>query len=243
MESRAPEPQRRVRGRAGRAARPRRRAGRHRGALRPGGERARGDAVPAPGRAGVRRRAPARPARPGAPWWSRGGTRARWSSRRRTASSTWTPRRTRAPAGASRSSEAAAERQGLDAIRAGIEARDDADRTRSVAPLARSADATYVDSSEMTVDEVVELMAQGGRAGVLYATLKRMHRRARPRPVPPLGGRRGPGAAGGPPPPGLEPPERARSGADRRRGAARARLHGEDRAVPTSRASARSSDG
>ncbi len=34
-----------------------RRAGRHRGALRPGGERARGDPVPAPGRAGVRRRA------------------------------------------------------------------------------------------------------------------------------------------------------------------------------------------
>jgi CMP/dCMP kinase len=48
----------------------------------------------------------------------------------------------------------------LEAIRAAIEARDDADKTRSVAPLARSADATYVDSSAMTVDEVVELMAQ-----------------------------------------------------------------------------------
>ena len=47
----------------------------------------------------------------------------------------------------------------LDAIRAAIAARDDADRTRSVAPLAKSADATYVDSSAMTVDEVVELMA------------------------------------------------------------------------------------
>jgi CMP/dCMP kinase len=48
----------------------------------------------------------------------------------------------------------------LEAIRAAIGARDDADQTRSVAPLARSADATYVDSSEMTVDEVVELMAK-----------------------------------------------------------------------------------
>ena len=48
----------------------------------------------------------------------------------------------------------------LESIRAAIGARDDADRTRSVAPLAQSADATYVDSSEMTVDEVVELMAK-----------------------------------------------------------------------------------
>ncbi len=48
----------------------------------------------------------------------------------------------------------------LEAIRAAISARDDADRTRSVAPLARTADATYVDSSAMTVDEVVELMAK-----------------------------------------------------------------------------------
>jgi cytidylate kinase len=46
------------------------------------------------------------------------------------------------------------------AIRAAIEARDAADRTRPVAPLERSADATYVDSSGMTVDEVVELMAK-----------------------------------------------------------------------------------
>jgi len=29
-----------------------------------------------------------------------------------------------------------------------------------VAPLARATEATYVDSSEMTVDEVVELMAK-----------------------------------------------------------------------------------
>jgi cytidylate kinase len=47
----------------------------------------------------------------------------------------------------------------LGAIRAAIEARDAADRTRPVAPLEKSADATYVDSSGMTVDEVVELMA------------------------------------------------------------------------------------
>ena len=48
----------------------------------------------------------------------------------------------------------------LEVIRTAIAARDDADRTRSVAPLAQSADATYVDSSDMTVDEVVELMAK-----------------------------------------------------------------------------------
>ena len=48
----------------------------------------------------------------------------------------------------------------LASIRTAIEARDAADRTRSVAPLERSADATYVDSSAMTVDEVVELMAK-----------------------------------------------------------------------------------
>ena len=55
---------------------------------------------------------------------------------------------------------AGGEAAALDAIRAAIEARDDADLTRSVAPLARSADATYIDSSAMTVDEVVELMAK-----------------------------------------------------------------------------------
>jgi cytidylate kinase len=49
---------------------------------------------------------------------------------------------------------------GLAAIRAAIRARDDADLTRTVAPLARSADATYIDSSDMTADEVVELMAK-----------------------------------------------------------------------------------
>ena len=48
----------------------------------------------------------------------------------------------------------------LASIRAAIEARDATDRTRSVAPLERSADATYVDSSAMTVAEVVELMAK-----------------------------------------------------------------------------------
>jgi cytidylate kinase len=48
----------------------------------------------------------------------------------------------------------------LQAIRDAIAARDAADRTRPVARLERSTDATYVDSSEMTVDEVVELMAK-----------------------------------------------------------------------------------
>ena len=48
----------------------------------------------------------------------------------------------------------------LESIRVAIGARDEADRTRSVAPLAQSANATYVESSDMTVDEVVELMAK-----------------------------------------------------------------------------------
>jgi cytidylate kinase len=48
----------------------------------------------------------------------------------------------------------------LEAIRAAIGARDDADQTRSVAPLARSSDAMYVDSSTMTVDDVVDVMAK-----------------------------------------------------------------------------------
>ena len=56
--------------------------------------------------------------------------------------------------------EAAGEREDLGAIKAGIQARDDADQTRRVAPLARSADATYIDSSEMTVEEVVEQMGK-----------------------------------------------------------------------------------
>jgi cytidylate kinase len=55
---------------------------------------------------------------------------------------------------------AAGESADLEAIRESIRARDDADERRPVAPLARSADAMSVDSSEMTVDEVVELMAK-----------------------------------------------------------------------------------
>jgi cytidylate kinase len=43
---------------------------------------------------------------------------------------------------------------------AAITARDRADETRTLAPLRRPPDATYVDSSAMTVDEVVELMAK-----------------------------------------------------------------------------------
>jgi cytidylate kinase len=56
--------------------------------------------------------------------------------------------------------QAAGETADVGAIRAAIRARDDADATRPVAPLARSADATCIDSSGMTVDEVVELMAK-----------------------------------------------------------------------------------
>jgi CMP/dCMP kinase len=48
----------------------------------------------------------------------------------------------------------------LEAIRVAIGARDDADRTRPIAPLERSTDATYVDSSDLTVDDVVDLMAK-----------------------------------------------------------------------------------
>jgi cytidylate kinase len=54
----------------------------------------------------------------------------------------------------------AGEEADLEVIRKAIRARDEADETRAVAPLARSADATYVDSSDLSVDEVVELMAK-----------------------------------------------------------------------------------
>jgi cytidylate kinase len=55
---------------------------------------------------------------------------------------------------------AAGEREDLGAVQTAIRSRDAADETRPVAPLARSDDATYVDSSTMTVDEVVDLMAK-----------------------------------------------------------------------------------
>jgi len=48
----------------------------------------------------------------------------------------------------------------LDAVREALAARDIADRTRALAPLSRTPDATYIDSSGLTVDEVVELMAK-----------------------------------------------------------------------------------
>jgi len=48
----------------------------------------------------------------------------------------------------------------LDAVRDALAARDLADRTRATAPLRRTEDATYIDSSGMTVDEVIELMAK-----------------------------------------------------------------------------------
>jgi CMP/dCMP kinase len=52
------------------------------------------------------------------------------------------------------------ETDSLETIRAAIEARDDADRTRPVARLEKSPDAISVNSSAMTVDEVVDLMAK-----------------------------------------------------------------------------------
>ncbi len=45
-------------------------------------------------------------------------------------------------------------------IRAAMRARDQADATRALAPLSRTPDATYVESSALTVDEVVELMVK-----------------------------------------------------------------------------------
>jgi cytidylate kinase len=55
---------------------------------------------------------------------------------------------------------AAGEPEDLWAILAAIRARDEADQTRSVAPLAPAADATCIDSSDMTVDEVVAEMVR-----------------------------------------------------------------------------------
>lgn len=46
-----------------------------------------------------------------------------------------------------------------DAITAEIRARDLQDSSRAIAPLKRAEDARYVDSSAMTIDEVVEVMA------------------------------------------------------------------------------------
>ncbi|MGH7265749.1 MAG: (d)CMP kinase, partial [Candidatus Rokuibacteriota bacterium] len=48
----------------------------------------------------------------------------------------------------------------LAAVRDALRLRDAADASRELAPLRRPADATHVDSSGMTVDEVVELMAK-----------------------------------------------------------------------------------
>jgi cytidylate kinase len=48
----------------------------------------------------------------------------------------------------------------LAAVRESLAARDRADQTRAVAPLSRTPEATYIDSSEMTVDEVVDVMVK-----------------------------------------------------------------------------------
>jgi CMP/dCMP kinase len=48
----------------------------------------------------------------------------------------------------------------LEEVREALGARDLADRTRAVAPLQRVDDALYIDSSGMTVEEVIELMVK-----------------------------------------------------------------------------------
>ena len=47
----------------------------------------------------------------------------------------------------------------LGTVQEALAARDRADRTRPMAPLTRTEDATYIDSSDLTIDEVIELMA------------------------------------------------------------------------------------
>jgi cytidylate kinase len=48
----------------------------------------------------------------------------------------------------------------LAGVREALAARDLADRTRAMAPLRRTEDAIYIDSSGMSIDEVIELMAK-----------------------------------------------------------------------------------
>jgi cytidylate kinase len=52
------------------------------------------------------------------------------------------------------------ETSGLEEVRQALAARDLADRTRAVAPLQRSEEAVYIDSSGMTIDEVIEQMVK-----------------------------------------------------------------------------------
>jgi cytidylate kinase len=52
------------------------------------------------------------------------------------------------------------ETTGLEAVREALATRDLADRTRAEAPLRRVEDAIYIDSSGMSVDEVIELMVK-----------------------------------------------------------------------------------
>jgi cytidylate kinase len=46
----------------------------------------------------------------------------------------------------------------LEQVREALAARDATDRHRALAPLTRAPDATYIDSSTMTADEVVDLV-------------------------------------------------------------------------------------
>jgi cytidylate kinase len=48
----------------------------------------------------------------------------------------------------------------LPAVQEALAARDEADRSRPIAPLARHEDAIYIDSSALAIDEVVDLMVK-----------------------------------------------------------------------------------
>ena len=55
---------------------------------------------------------------------------------------------------------AAGERIELDTLQSQIAARDDADRNRAISPLKQAEDAIYIDSSDMTIEQVVERIVQ-----------------------------------------------------------------------------------
>jgi cytidylate kinase len=50
----------------------------------------------------------------------------------------------------------AAAREGASAVAEALDARDLSDRTRAISPLTRADDAVYVDTTELTIDQVVE---------------------------------------------------------------------------------------
>jgi cytidylate kinase len=52
----------------------------------------------------------------------------------------------------------------MDALREEVRVRDEKTRTRAVAPLRRAEDATLVDSTDLTVDEVVDRIVRLARS-------------------------------------------------------------------------------